>query len=831
MADTAGSKKIDIDIAMSLKYGDAVSKTKALGQAINEAAENASGTRTVFLYMAFGLMAAGGMLSRIGQSFGNIAHRMATAYSEVEYQAAIVGTVLGATASQTERVADKMLELSMKTGFSAKQVGEAMQGLAMAGFTYNGVMGATPAILDMARVGMMDVGDAVNLAVGIFNGFDMQARSTNDVMQTFALIADELVYAANESVVSVQGLAEAFKFVSASAALAGWSVEETLAVLMVAGDNMIRSGIAGRNLRISLQKLQQIAASASGEMATHAEIVEEYGKAFLDADNHLKGVADIVEVLQTKMAGLTEVQRNSTLAQIFGTEALTLWSALYKKNVNDIRENELALTAVGAKAALYNQFGGDATNILVQWRKELKGQTYGLEDLKQKLISFNISADAANNIVTVLTDTSKNWEETIRSASSATLIAEERLTTLKGSTDVLKATWDTLYASYGKTLAPLLEDWNKILVQIIKVIDKLPDPLKQVVAIFSLTIYTVFTLTGKLLTFAGTLMLVAAAQMVVNQQQDEINLKMNTNVGYTNLLIKGWRTVAGSMTAAAAAAWALTKSLVKLAVAAGMVLFLWTDSIRQWREGNKVLAAVEIALTALTVIMYLYSERARIMSFWTGVLKLKNWILAKSTDVLTASTWRANFALKATRVAMAALPIMAMITIFMMLKDSVGWVSAALLAMIPVWIYLNTVMWMNPVLAIVGAIGLAIGAIAMFQSATDDAASAYESSGSQSPFFHDIQLDAEAASLAVSGLGNTLVDFHQGYKGKFDMRTSFINASEARGNRVFAPSVSVNISGTQVNGNMNEERLGRVVSKATRETIRQLNSDFERSSE
>jgi len=829
MAEDVGGMNATVGVIVKGDVQDIIAKTKTLGDALGVASEQASGTRTVFLYMAFGLMAAGGMLGRIGQAFGNVAKHMSSAYAEVEYQAAIVGTVLGSTAKETEQVASKMMELSIITGFSSKQVGEAMQGLAMAGFNFNQVMGATKPILNMARVGMMDVGDAVNLAVGIYNGFEMQAKDTNTVMQTFAMISDELVYAANESVISIQGLAESFKFVAASAQLAGWSVEETMTVLMTAGDNMIRAGIAGRNLRISLQKLQQLAAATSGELLTAAEIVQQYGLEIVTVDGKLRGMADIVEELQTKLVGLTDVQRNTALSAIFGTEALTLWSAMFKKNVKDLREEELALTAVGAKAALFNQFGGDTVSILTGWREQVQGHTLDLNDLENQLLGFGITVDAVDNIIKVITSTSENWTSIINQASSAEKIATERLSTLKGSIDVMRASWETLYASYGKSMAPLLEDWNKLLTDIAKLLSKLPDGVKLLIGILTLAIYTITTIIGKLFTFVGTLLLVAAAQKVVNQQQIIINGEMAKTIGYQQLLSEGWLTVSGSMGVATKTAYALASGL---AITAGYIFamtFIIIEMVHAFRTADYVMGILYFSIMVVASALWLIWLRARILRAelylsigGTKLYTLAMVLLGRASLTTAGRIWLMNIAIGASAIALIVFAIVAV-------KSGVWWLQVLAIALgvaaVAMW-YFNVACWANPLLAIAGVIAMTIGALGLLTQQFGESGDAYQDSG-HSPFLLDIKEDAERATMAVNELGKGMSSFNGKMKtGVYNFR----NISQpASGNRVFSPSVHVNISGTNVNGNMSEEKLGRVVSKATSETLRQLNSDFERS--
>lgn len=825
MAETKATVAVEL---IPKNFNQFSQQTTSVGDAMARAGKSMGSTRTTFLYMAFGLMAAGGMMNRVSGVFGKAVNKMVGSYSEMEYQASVVGTVLGATAKETGIVADEMMNLSIKTGFSAKQVGEAMQGLAMAGFNLNQVLGATESILNMARVGMIEVNDAVNLAVGIFNGFDMQARDTNDVMQTMAGITGELVYAANESVVTIQGLAEAFKFVSASAELAGWSLEETTTILMVAGDNMIRAGIAGRQLRISLVKLQQIAAAQQGTMLSSSQIISQYKINLLDANKSLKGMADVVEELQNKLGTLTDVQRNSALATLFGTEALTLWSAMYKKNVVDLRRTELALEAVGAKEALLAQFGGNATRVLEKWHEQVLNHNVDLANLKEQLIAFKISADAADNIIKVITDTSKDWDKTIREASTSAGIVDERLKTLKGTTDILNSSINTLYASYGQSLGPMLKEWNNFLTEIVKLMNKLPDPLKMIVAIIILVGYTLFSMIGKMLTWVGTLMLVAAAQKVVNNQLIQMNGLMAEQIGYLALMKEGWALVSGSMITATRIFTKIGLAIVGCTLAIAALTISFANMIVEFRNGNPVMGTFWAIIFGITAVLWVLWLRSKLAALGITMIAARAAWAAFATSILTKATIRAAWAQRLWNITLYSSPLIAIVVAMTLLKNGLGVLNIIIGASILVWAYFNAVLWSNPIIIIVAGIFLLIGVLGELDNWINSTAASYQDSGISSPFFHDMQLDADAALVSIKNLKNGITGFKSGIgRGSFDVKGAFTESVGGRGNRVFAPRVNVNINGTQIHGEMSEVKLRRVVSRATTETISRLNSEFE----
>lgn len=263
-------------------FGDSMGKTLAKGGA------------AVTAGVTLPLVAIGKQATQTAMEFDN-------AMSQV--QGALGGT--GVDVAGLESLAK---QLGSTTIFSAKDAASAMVELAKGGLTEADIQGgALAATMDLAAAGQLDLAEAANATVRAMGGFGLGAEDT-------ARIANALAGAANASSSDVGDLSYALAQCSASANNAGWSIEDTTAMLGLFADAGIVGSDAGTSLKTMLQRLQ-------APTDTVAEMMQALGISAYDEAGHMKSAAEVAEMLQTQLGGLDEAQRNAALATIFGSDA------------------------------------------------------------------------------------------------------------------------------------------------------------------------------------------------------------------------------------------------------------------------------------------------------------------------------------------------------------------------------------------------------------------------------------------------------------------------------------------------------------------------------
>ena len=477
---------------------------------------------------------------------------MRDSFADLQYQAAITSSILGGMGKHQRDLANEMQRLGILTEFTATQAGEAMQRLAMAGFTVDETIGAAEATLRLATIGLMEVADAADIAAGVYRGFNYEAETSLEVTEQLYGIVSQLGYAITHSAMMAEDLGESLKFVAASASAVGWTLEDATVGLMVAADNMVRAGIAGRALRMSLVQLSKVVGAADAGFSSANDVIDQFGLQFTDAEGRLKGFIEIVIELQDGLSELSDLERQAALAALFGTRAVTFWSAAMGESREELYKRDLGLKAAAAKEAIFNKLHRDGAEVLMQWRDEIGEGESAITFLTTKMGFTKDAAEDINEVITNNTVTFEEWTKIVKEASVTADIVDERLSTLKGSMILLASSVDALYASFGEALSPVMKKWYDLLKMIADAITKLHPWIRAIIGLLILLGGTFLTLAGQTLTMAGSLAMLMAAMMMLRK---DVVKTMSMN----QLLVFSFKELR-------AAAWGATKAFIRFAI-------------------------------------------------------------------------------------------------------------------------------------------------------------------------------------------------------------------------------------------------------------------------
>lgn len=254
-----------------------------------------------------------------------------------EAQMSRVQGISGATGDELEKLKDQAIELGAATSFSATEVAQGMENLASAGFTTNEIMEAMPGLLDLAASSGADLATASEIAASAVRGFNLEASDT-------AHVADVFAEAAARTNAQTEDMGEAMKYIAPVANAMGQSLEMTAAAIGIMSDAGIKGSQAGTSLRGALSRL----AKPTDVMQ---EKMDQLGLSFYDAQGNMLPLTGIVEQLETKMAGLTQEQRNNALVTLFGQESLSGMLALMQRGSDELAEMTTQFENVDGSAA------------------------------------------------------------------------------------------------------------------------------------------------------------------------------------------------------------------------------------------------------------------------------------------------------------------------------------------------------------------------------------------------------------------------------------------------------------------------------------------------
>ena len=206
-------------------------------------------------------------------------------FAEFERGMVRVGAVTNSLGTQafaglTERAQD----LAKTTEFTARQVSDAMGFMGMAGMKTNQIFEATPAVLQLASAGMVDVASAADTVTNIMAGYGLKTEDLNRANNV-------LVATFTNSNTSLQQLGQSFKYVGPVAKSAGVKFKEAAAVIGLMGNAGIQADMAGTALRGTIIKL--LDPTAEG-----AKIMRQYGINVQDSNGKLKPMVEIFRQLE-----------------------------------------------------------------------------------------------------------------------------------------------------------------------------------------------------------------------------------------------------------------------------------------------------------------------------------------------------------------------------------------------------------------------------------------------------------------------------------------------------------------------------------------------------
>lgn len=256
---------------------------------------------------------------------------------DFEFAMAKVGAITSEAADSQgfKSLTELARELGRTTQYTSAQAAEAMQFLGMAGFNTQQILKATPAALNLAIAGNMDLGRTADIASNILTGFGIKAEETTRV-------TDVLAQAARTTNVDVSMLGETMKYAAPVAAAVGGTLEETAVLAGVLGDAGIQATMSGTMLRAAylrlaapvgkgakvLEKMRKelhLTAEEMPDVAKQAAYTQAHltqmGVKIFDSNGKMRSMIDILRDMNVALKDASDEEKLSAVKAIFGDRA------------------------------------------------------------------------------------------------------------------------------------------------------------------------------------------------------------------------------------------------------------------------------------------------------------------------------------------------------------------------------------------------------------------------------------------------------------------------------------------------------------------------------
>lgn len=244
--------------------------------------------------------------------------------ADFDAEMSTVQSISGATGDDFDALRDKALEMGSSTSFSASEAASAMEYMAMAGWSTEDMLDGISGVMNAAAASGEDLASTSDILTDGLTAFGLAASDS-------AHFADVLVAAGNNANTNVAMMGETFKYAGAVCGTLGISVEDCAIATGLMGNAGIKASQAGTALRSGLSKLISPTDDAAAAM-------EQYGFAVQTNEDGTVNFMATMKNLRSAMSGLDATTQAAALSTIFGTEAMSGWSAIVSASEEDFNK-------------------------------------------------------------------------------------------------------------------------------------------------------------------------------------------------------------------------------------------------------------------------------------------------------------------------------------------------------------------------------------------------------------------------------------------------------------------------------------------------------------
>ncbi len=243
-----------------------------------------------------------------------------------------VAATMGVSTDEIKNLRDFAMEMGAKTSFSATQAADALNYMALAGYTADESMAALPNVLNLAAAGGIELARASDMVTDAQSALGLSFEES-------ALLVDKMAKASSKSNTSVAQLGDAILTVGGTAKTLAGGTTELSTALGILADNGVKGaegGTALRNIILSLSAPTDKAAKTMASLGINA----------YDANGNLRPLNETFQDLDAALSAMTQGEQTNVLNTLFNKVDLKSANALLANSGE--RFNELSKEIDGA---------------------------------------------------------------------------------------------------------------------------------------------------------------------------------------------------------------------------------------------------------------------------------------------------------------------------------------------------------------------------------------------------------------------------------------------------------------------------------------------------
>ena len=248
--------------------------------------------------------------------------------AEFQGQMSTVQAISGATGDDLQLLSEKAKQMGATTKFTAKEAGEAMEYMAMAGWKSKDMLGGVEGVMNLAAASGEELAAVSDIVTDAMTAFGLAADGTTNGVSNATHFADVLAQASSNANTNVGMMGETFKYVAPVAGSLGYSLEDTATMIGVMANSGIKASNAGTALRSIMTRLSTDAGASSKSLGALGILTEKLGVQFYDSKGKTRDLAKVIGETREAWKGLTQEEQNNYAKKIAGQSGISGFLAL-----------------------------------------------------------------------------------------------------------------------------------------------------------------------------------------------------------------------------------------------------------------------------------------------------------------------------------------------------------------------------------------------------------------------------------------------------------------------------------------------------------------------
>ena len=413
-----------------------------------------------------------------------------------------VQAISGASAEDMDKLRERAREMGAQTKFSAKEAGDAMGYMAMAGWDAQQMYDGLPGIMNLAAASGEDLATTSDIVTDALTAFGMKAEDSSH-------FADVLAQASSSANTNVGLMGETFKYIAPVAGALGYSAEDAAVAIGLMANSGIKASQAGTQLRSSLTNMIKPSKDVGDAM-------EKWGFYATEAATSIdqsKIDKQMVRVQKASLAAEKAQQKYNDAVSKYGadsTEASNAAATLEIKQTELANANEtLSQLQEGttANVRLYNKALQNEDGSMKSLRETmdfLRETMGGMTEAEQTQAATAIfGKEAMSGMLAIINSSDEDYQKLIKNIDNCDGAAENMAETmqdnLSGQITALQSALQELAIAFGEILMPYIRKAVSVIQDFVKKLNGMSEGQKKIVATIALIVAAI----GPLLIMIG----------------------------------------------------------------------------------------------------------------------------------------------------------------------------------------------------------------------------------------------------------------------------------------------------------------------------------------